>query len=49
MVAHLPGFIPFCGMLEFLFFYHVYSITRKEPLQYLFTFFRATLLFCQYL
>lgn len=39
MSHHLPGFVPFCEIHEFLFFYHLYSSTGKKPLQSLFHFF----------
>lgn len=39
MATHLPGLIPFGEILEFLFFYHLYSNTWKEPLQSLFSIF----------
>ena len=33
MVTHLSGFVPFCGILEFLFFYNLYSNTGETSFQ----------------
>lgn len=45
MVKHLSGFVPFCGILESLFFYHLYSTTGKKPLQSFFNFLSAFFIF----
>ncbi len=42
MVKHLSGFVPFCEVHEFLFFYHLYSTTGKKALQFFFLFFFQT-------